>query len=178
VDAEHHEQATEGDVLSDHHSQLEQFPWREVLPQLGHERIVHQIVVERHALGELDGQILARLQLALAARPIEPGDARLVESLTRRRRVAGEASSRTRVESRDAQARELLDARRHHSPLVSRVVEVEVAGEEAGEMREHRVHRGVAARGCVGLDELAEGLGQLFEWHRRESGLHGFSPAK
>jgi hypothetical protein len=170
VDAERDEQAAEGEVLADHHAQLEDLGGAEVLLQAREERVVDRAMVRGRALGPLDREALARLEVALLGGQVELRDARLVEPLTRRRRVAREASGGAGVEPGDAQARELLDARRDHALLVGRVVEREVALEEVGQVRQHGVHRGIAAGSHVLVDELAEALGEEVARDGRQPG--------
>jgi hypothetical protein len=87
-------------------------------------------MVRRHAFGELDGQRLTRLELALGNGQMDLVDRFFVESLTRRRRVPGEASSIAVVDRGDLESREFLDARRRDALGMTRTEEPEEFLEE------------------------------------------------
>jgi len=133
VAAGDHEQASERDVLSDHHAELGDLGVREALAQLGQEGRVDRPEVRREALGEAHRERLPRREPPLRLGPVDLPDRLLVESLTRRRRVACEQSGVAPVERGDAQARELLDPRGQDPLAVADAEEREVALEEVGD---------------------------------------------
>jgi hypothetical protein len=144
-----HEQASERDVLTDHHAELGDLGVGEVLPQLRLERRIDGSEVRGEPLGEADGQRLARIELTLGFGQVDLADRFLVESLTRRRRVACEQSGVAIVERSHLEARELLDARGNDALLVTGTEEREVALEEVGDQSRQIEDVGVPRLGRI-----------------------------
>ena len=131
--ARDYEQTAKRDVLADHHPELGDLGIREVLAQLGHERRVDPAEIRGELLSEADRETISWLEAALSFRKVDLGDRVFVETLTRRRRVAGEQSGVAVVQGRDLEARQLLDPGGHHAVFVTGTEEREVATEEIGD---------------------------------------------
>ena len=125
-----HKQTSEGDVLPNHHTELNEFALTELIPQFSHECWVYSLVVGRELLRVADRERLTGLEFALTLGQMDLRDDLFIESLTRRRRVACEASGIAVVQRRDLEPRQLLDARWDDTLLMTRAEECEVALEE------------------------------------------------
>lgn len=132
VPAENHEKSTKGEVLTNHHPELDDLGLGEVLAKLGLERLVDTAEVRRAPLRPPDGQIVTRREASLAFGLVDLGNRRFVQTFTHRRCVAREKSSVALIQCRDLQARELLHPARNHALLVTGPEEREVALKEVG----------------------------------------------
>lgn len=117
--ASDHEQATERNVLADHESEFSNFGVFEVLAQFRFEGRIHRSKVRRELLCEANGESLSGFEIAFRLGEMDLCDGLFVESLTRRRRVAGEESGVTFIESCDLEPGEFLDARGNDPLLMS-----------------------------------------------------------
>ena len=104
-----HEQAAQRNVLTDHESEFCNLGVLEVLAQLCFECRIHRSEVGREPFCKAHGKCVSGFEIALLLGQMNLSDRFFIESLTRRRRVAGEQSGVTLVEGRDLEAGEFLD---------------------------------------------------------------------
>ena len=133
MSADHDEHSSERNVLPDHQEQLGDFRVGKLRAQLGHEWGVDASMVGRHSFSEAYGKRLAWLELAFLDGQMDLTDRLFIESLTRRRRVPGEASSVAFVDRRDLEPRELLDPRGGDAFGMAGAKELEELSEEFGD---------------------------------------------
>jgi len=93
------------------------------------ERRIYASEICRELLCEANRERIPGFEFALRLGEMNLRDRLFVESLTRRRRVTGEESGITLIESRDLETGEFLDARRYDPLLVSGAKELEESGE-------------------------------------------------
>ena len=135
------EHSAEGEVLADHHAELDDFGVAEVGAEFGEEGGVHRAEVGRELFGEAHGQRFAGREIALRFGQMNLRDGRFVQTFTRSLRVAGEASGVAVVQRGHFEAREFLDARGAQALRVAGLVEGEVAREKIRQQFGH-VQRG------------------------------------
>lgn len=104
-----YEQSAEREILPDHHPELDDLCFTEVLSRLRHEGWVYLLPVRRERLRPADRDRLSRLEGALLRGFVDLRDRLFVEALTRRRRVPCEQSGVAAVERRHLEPRQLFD---------------------------------------------------------------------
>jgi len=102
-------------------------------------------MVCRHSFSEAYGKCFTGLELAFFDGQMDLTDRLFIESLTRRRRVPGKASSVTFVDRCDLEPGELLDPRGRDAFRVSGTKELEEFSEEFGDQL-RRVESGSSCR--------------------------------
>ena len=104
------EQSSECDVLADHQPEFGDLGIRENPSQLGFKRRIDRPEVGGESLRKSDGERIAWREGSSFFRQVDLSDRCFVESLTRRRRVACEASGVAAVQVRDLEPSEFLDS--------------------------------------------------------------------
>ena len=134
------QEPTQGDVLADHQPEFGDFRRAEMLVQFGPEGGIGRAKVQRHLFGKANGQRVTGFEAAFGLRKVNLRDGFLVESLTRRRRVACEESGIALVERGDFKPSQFLDARGDHALIMSLCEESEEALEMIGDELQ-KIHR-------------------------------------
>jgi hypothetical protein len=127
------QEPTQSDVLADHQPEFGNFRRAEMLAEFCPEGGIRRAKVQRHFFGEANRQRVPGFEAAFGLRKVNLRDGFLVESLTRRRRVACEESGIALVECGDFQPSQFLDARGDHALIMPLCEESEEALEMIGD---------------------------------------------
>ena len=155
------QEPTKGDVLADHQSELGDFRWAEMLAEFCPEGRIRRAKIQSHLFGETNRQSIPGFEAAVRLGKMNLRDGFLVESLTRRRRVAGEESGIALIECGYFQPSQLLDARGDHALIMTLYKESEEALEVLGD--EFQQVHGLSSIG-FSLSLCSQGLGVAGSW--------------